>query len=463
MRLAILWCVIAASAVARAAPHRELVEVDAVPFDGALVPRVLYLDRCTGNCTLGSAANDATTNSSTIPQGKTSYTLTAFAFGDAEWHAVVKCVQDVFSPYGLSVVDVKPADGTLYDKTFVAGLPTEIGQPNDVLGIAPLAGNCAVLTNNVAFAFANQHTPADRVNNICWTAAQETAHMYGLDHEYQFTGGQSACSDPMTYRNDCGGEKFFRDRAAQCGAFALADCKCKRVTQNSDALLLGIFGAATPSSTPPVVSIVVPAVPGQTISNGFAVQASGGAQRGIAAMELVLNGHTWSSVPGQPFGATGQLEHVYALQFPPKVPDGVIDIQVRGVDDIGVSTLTPVASVMKGAACTTATTCLTGQRCDAGKCLWDAPTADMGAACTYNEFCISNTCIDGACEQPCDPASTSQRETCPADLVCGMANGANTCQPPTGGGCCSTSRDGAAQAMLGMFGLAVLLGRRRRC
>ena len=37
------------------------------------------------------------------------------------------------------------------------------------------------------------------MNNICWTAAQETAHALGLDHEYVFADGTSACSDPMKF------------------------------------------------------------------------------------------------------------------------------------------------------------------------------------------------------------------------------------------------------------------------
>lgn len=464
MRLVILSCVIGIATTASAAPHRAppvIVEAPAVSAAASAVPKVLYLDRCANNCAVLATANDATTNNSTIPMGKSAYTLTAFAFGDSEWAAVVKCVKEVFSPYDVAIVDTKPADGTLYNKTFVAGLPSEIGQAADVLGIAPLAQNCAVLSNNVAFTFANQHTPTDRVNNICWTVAQESAHMYGLDHEFQFTDGASACNDPMTYRNDCGGQKFFRDRAAKCGEFAERDCKCSRTTQNSDSILLGIFDVGTPITTPPVVSIIIPVASGMTVPNGFAVQAKGGAQRGIERMELVLNGHTWSSVPGTGFGGAGQPTITYALQFPAKVPDGVIDIQVRGVDDIGVATLSSTVTVTKGAPCADASTCATGQKCEAGKCFWDAPTAAVGASCAFNEACVTNTCVSGSCEQPCDPASTSFRDACPASETCGASGGVNVCQA-VGGGCCSSSQDGGVQSLLGMFGLAMLLGRRRR-
>jgi hypothetical protein len=464
MRLA-LFSVVALGGIAQAAPHGAppvMVEPSEVAAAGAL-PRVLFLDRCANGCTVMNNGNDATTDSSTIPTATAM--LSAFAFGDSDWAGVLKCVQDVYSAYDIQVVDVKPDAATLYNKTFVAGLPSQIGQTADVLGIAPLAMNCSVLSNNVAFAFANQHTPTDRVNNICWTVAQESAHMYGLDHEYQFTDGASACNDPMTYRNDCGGEKFFRDRAGQCGENAVRDCKCSRPSQNSDAILLDIFGPGTPTSTPPVVSIVVPAAGGISVTNGFVVQAMAGAQRGVEAVQLVLNGHAWLTAPGTGFGMEGQPTIVYAMQFPPTVPDGVIDIQVRGLDDLGVATLSPVVTVQKGAPCADASMCLTGQTCGSGKCAWAAPTAETGSTCSYNEFCVSNTCINGTCEQPCNPSSTSVRTGCPATTVCGASAGANICMPDTGGGggCCSSSRGGAAQAALGMFGLAMLLRRRRRC
>src|SRR4051812_27453506 len=128
MRLALL-SVVAIAGTARAAPHGAppVLMEPAQLADGSL-PRVLFLDRCANGCTVLNTANDATTNNSTIPMGKASYSLSAFAFGDAEWAAIVKCVKDVFSPYDMQVTDVKPDPSTLYDKTFVAGLPTEIGQ-----------------------------------------------------------------------------------------------------------------------------------------------------------------------------------------------------------------------------------------------------------------------------------------------------------------------------------------------
>lgn len=455
MRLAVL--LVATSGIAHAEPHRaEPVTVaPSLLRDTGIVPRVLFLDRCAGGCAILNTANDATMNNSTIPMGKSSYTLSQFAFGDDEWNAVVKCVQDVFSPYMLTVTDQKPADGTVYNKTFVAGLPSEIGQPADVLGIAPLASNCAVLNDVAAFAFANQHTPTDRVNNICWTVAQESAHTYGLDHEYQFKDKTSACNDPMTYRTDCGGEKFFRDEPADCGEFTVRDCKCGRTFQDSDGELLTIFGPGTPTTTPPEVTVIIPAASGITVNNGFVVQAKAGGQRGVDRVQLVLNGHVWLELPGTGFGISGQPEIAYGMQFPSTVPDGNIDVQVRAIDDIGETTTSDPIRVTKGAACVDASTCLANQACTDGKCAWPTPLA-AGEACAFNEACDSNVC-DGTCVQLCD--ADKVRESCGDGFVCEM--GRCAVDQSSGGGCCSSS-GGPQQAMLGMFGLALLLRRRTR-
>lgn len=455
MRLAVL--LVAVSGIAHAEPHRAapVIVEPSLLRDSGIVPRVLYLDRCAGGCAILATANDATMNNSTIPMGKASYTLSAFAFGDADWNAVVKCVQDAFSPYQLTVTDQKPADGVVYNKTFVAGLPSEIGQSADVLGIAPLASNCAVLNDVAAFAFANQHTPTDRVNNICWTVAQESAHTYGLDHEYQYKDKTSACNDPMTYRTDCGGEKFFRDEPADCGEFTVRDCKCNRQFQDSDGELLTIFGPGTPTTTPPVIDIIIPAAGGITVKNNYVVQAKAGSQRGVAKVQLVLNGHVWLEVPGTGFGGEGQPDIAYGLQFPAAVPDGNIDIQVRALDDLGIATISDPISVVKGVPCTDASTCAANQSCTGGKCAWPTPAA-AGAACTFNEACESNVC-NGTCVQLCD--ADKVRESCGDGLVC--ESGQCVVDPGDGGGCCSGS-SGGTQAALGMFGLALLLRRRTR-
>ena len=116
-----------------------------------------------------------------------------------------------------------------------------------------LASDCGAIDNVISLSFANAHgstSVAGCVLNICWTAGQESAHAFGLDHEYAFVADdRSACSDPRTYRSDCGGQKFFRNEAARCGENVKRACQCT-ATQNSHAKLLSVFGAGTPITRP---------------------------------------------------------------------------------------------------------------------------------------------------------------------------------------------------------------------
>src|SRR5688500_18412881 len=210
--VALLFAQTAATAsIAFAEPRRIAVDTPVEAFttkhSGAAAP-YLYLNRCSGGCTInGAAMNDASADMTTIPTAGT-YTVAEFATGtgdtgalaDADWAGVVKCMQEVYSPYGIMVTDQEPPAG-MYNMAVIAGKPQNIGLGADILGISPLANDCSPQGNVISFSFANHHGPDARVENICWTASQESAHAYGLDHEFEFSDGTSACNDPMTYRN----------------------------------------------------------------------------------------------------------------------------------------------------------------------------------------------------------------------------------------------------------------------
>ena len=69
---------------------------------------------------------------------------------------------------------------------------------------------------------------------ICETAGQETAHAFGLDHEF-------LCQDPMTYLVGCGA-KSFQDEYVPCGEFQPRECNCGTPTQNSVQSMYQLFG-----------------------------------------------------------------------------------------------------------------------------------------------------------------------------------------------------------------------------
>jgi hypothetical protein len=461
---------------ASAEPRRISVESPVEAFSpahrGVAVP-YLYLNRCSGGCRItADTFNDATASISSIPAPGL-YQVTEFAtttgdtgvLADAEWAAILKCMQEVYSPYGVTVTDQPPPAG-MYNMTVVAGKPQNVGLGADILGIALFANDCSPQGNVISFAFANHHPSEGRVNNICWTAAQESAHAYGLDHEFQFSDGNSSCSDPMTYRTDCGGQKFFRNKRASCGEMTARACKCSS-SQNSHQQLVSIFGEGTPLTPPPTAAIVFP-TDNMPVVNGSVVHVSAGSQRGVAKVELFLNGSRWLVLAGAKFGPAGQANPSnYTFYLPDHVPDGLIEIQARAYDDLGLRADTIPITVTKGAPCASDDACLDNQTCDAGYCKYPAPVGELGESCEYGQYCKSWSCLgtdgDTRCTQDC---ATDEPTSCPSGFSClptAETGTAGVCWS-TDSGCCSVGRSPRSLWMHAALSLAVigLLGRRRR-
>lgn len=473
MRAATLLILAAASlagpAHADGGPGGALPTVTVAPQPHAQTAGTLYLNRCKGGCVITKGGlDDARSHTSTIPEGTaTEYTLSEFAWGDAEWDAVVQCVKEVYSPFAVTVTDQQPTGGVAYNEAIIAGSPAEIGR-GGIGGIAPVTSDCSPYSYIISFTFANTYGPSSRVFDLCAVAAQESGHSYGLDHTYAFLDGSSGCRDPMTYRGDCGGQKFFRNDTATCGEFSPRPCRCG-ANQNAHLKLLAVLGPGTPITRPPAVTVTQPA-DGATITAGTTVVATASAQRGIARLELWVNGYLWNTAKGVAWGPDGQPEAGYVLAIPPEVPDGILDLVVKAKDDIEVTTTAPTVTVTKGAPCTSADTCAPGQRCDAGRCLWDPAVGEIGEPCTYEQYCLSGLCTGTAtetlCTQPCIPGVG---DSCPAAFSClEQAPGKGVCWPAEtdDGGICSASVTGSAgpRGVIAAiaFALGLVLARRRR-
>jgi hypothetical protein len=396
---------------------------------------------------------------------------------DYEWNQVVKCMQEVYSPYAVTVQETRPTSGS-YTMAVIGGSHTDAAQANGVLGISPLASDCSARDNVIAFTFSNDHPVVDRVNNVCWTAAQETAHAFGLDHEYEYLDGTSACNDPMTYRNDCGGEKFFRNKEARCGGpgdgFGPAprECRCS-TTQNSHQKILSVFGEGQSLIPPPTASIQVPNDGARVVDN-WNTSVLAGSRRGVDRVELWLNNWPWVTKPGAMFEATGQLDPAqYAMVAPDGVPNGGIKVIARAFDDLGYEGDVSI-SVTKGPACASDANCLEHQHCNtgaatdtvaAGGCYWDPGTVALGDSCSYPQACESRLCLGPAggevCTQTCTPTGS---ERCPTGFECDIASdNMSYCFKTDGGGCCSTATgNGWPSAVLASVVLG-LVTRRRRC
>lgn len=428
------------------------------------ISKIIFVNPCRGGCTFTKSANgtsDAITNQTWLgsaPLGST-ITISEFAHSQEVWDATMACIREVYLPYGVMIVDVDPGM-VPHHEAVLAGRPQEL-PINGALGVAPLGGGACQPANNViSFSFANAHGPTGSLTlpeAMCWTVAQESAHSYGLDHEFD-------CSDPLTYLDGCG-QKFFRNKQIRCGTFSAEDCVCGGTTQNSHARLTAALGVGS-LPPPPTVSISMPA-DGATVAAGFSVFTTVVDRRGVKKIELLINGWKWSETEGV-FGKTSP----YVINIPGSVPDGVLEIDIRGCNDLDVCA-TQRVTVTRGAACDDAAAdCLAGQRCDGGRCLWDPPAGNMGDDCTYNEYCTTGLCADIggglACTESC---FGGPNDTCGEGFRCNAATGAQgVCAfpPDEGGGCCSVGGQGddTTGVLLLNLGLGALVGmvavRRRR-
>ncbi len=461
----------------------------------ALAGSTIFLNRCIGGCQMipGDDSMTATpTPARPVPSATTIAEATDITAD--EWTGILQCVRQVYSPFDVKIVDVRPTDVAVYSGIIVGGnnqakAGAALGLPPDVGGVG--GGGCNPNPRGVAFSFADsdnvnafatevsgQINSQSRILGLCWIIAQETAHSLGLpNHEFAYEDdGSSACNDPMTYRFECGGQKFFRNRFAKCGEFNDGtnphQCDCGG-NQNSHLKLLNILGAGTSTIPPPTVVISTPAASSPAANSlPTAVIANAGSFRGVARVELYLNGYKWASAAGAPFGRAGQPNPSgYSLQVPAEVPNSIYDVEVKAYDDLEIVTTSTKLSLVKGPAggCVSADACLEGQKCEAGKCFWDPPAGEVGDACTFPQACISGNCSDstiqgaGICTQTC---VVGLADACPMGLECISTGNSGICYTASNsGGCCSSSNTGTPWAPFVFGGVVlgfVVLRRRRR-
>lgn len=429
------------------------------------VSHILYVNRCAGGCIITkSESNNSTTDESSVPDGAASeYMVAEFGHGDALWEELMSCIREVYGPYDVEVTDVDPGN-VPHHEAIAAGSSSNVGLDSRVLGIAP--GGCDPRNNVISYSFLNMY-PANRVDEMCATVAQESAHSFGLsDHLLD-------CTDPMTYlaqNGECG-RKFFRNKLEPCGEFAgEIPCQCAGTRVNPHVILLGTFGPGEDPAAP-VASITYPAE-GATITGASIVTVNATDDRGVFRVEAYMNDWRWGTFELSdsitppftfPTNITVDLDDGY--------PDGTYDIYAVACNDLDMCTTTEVVTVTKGAPCTSADTCLDGQACDDGRCHWAEPAGELGDECTYDQFCVGPNTYDGRCETVagadiCTQACfTGVNDNCPEGFAC--VAGSNVCGPEVAdGGCCSTGADsrGELAARIVMIGLVggFLVRRRRR-
>jgi hypothetical protein len=189
----------------------------------------IYLERHGVSLTAG--VDDSTENHSSVlaEKHRASVTIPGFAGKDATWRAFVDCVRAEYAPFDVDVVEQRPNEPG-YILVAVGGTPSLLGLPATTMGVAPFDGN--PVEDPIVFVFSR--AAHENVSIMCDAAAMETAHTYGLDHEY-------LCNDPMTYLPPCG-PRAFQNVDAHCGERSRRNCASGQPTQNSFQRLLAVLG-----------------------------------------------------------------------------------------------------------------------------------------------------------------------------------------------------------------------------
>jgi uncharacterized protein (TIGR03382 family) len=438
MRLAWALAVVAASttgAAAIAEPFRDVIVQPprhATPRAGFTgVSHLIYLNDCLPyGCTVTPGYDDSRTDHSSIPTQQAH--IAGWSWGPDVWNQLVQCVTDTYTPFDIQITTVDPGD-TPHFELMVGGNSTDIGI-DGAGGVAPFIPCDGALEDNViSFVFSAE---TSNLNFLCGAAAQETSHVFGLDHELD-------AKDPMTYL-ELGSRKVFQDALADCGEYNPRDCWCNGSQQNTVQYLNDTFGPA--QLMPASLAIDMPA-DGSWQKPGFAVHATAMSQLSTRSATLAIDGVVASTASSLAFDAPADLA------------GGDHAITVTATDSAGRE-ITASITVHVTASCANAS-------CDAGfDCLGELclPGADMagglGAACEANTDCITGSCSsDGTshlCAGPCDSG-----DHCPAGFACAKTSaGDGVCWPSSDGGGCSAAGGGSSFAL---FGLAVLVLRRRRC
>jgi len=420
---------------------------------------LLYLNRCVGDCVVtvpdGWGAN-AIENTSSIcnPETGDTCTLTELGESDESWDALVECVKEVMRPFDVRVITEDPGD-VPHHEVMVAGTSAELGfGDSDTLGVS--LGPCSALDNALSFAFGNHEALQGDPIYLCHVAVHEPGHSFALHHALP-------CDDPMTYITGCG-YKFFRDREVPCAEWIenewmeLGECWCGGTTQNSHEHLLDVFGEGA-APTPTQVHIENPREADE-VGAGFVVHAYATDMRGIDRVELYLNTWKWFEVAGYDYRSRN---NPYILRTPADLPDGIVDIEVRAYNDLGIMASSGYVSVLRSEPCTTAEGCLAGQICGEGRCFWPPANVELGGACERVQDCIEGGCREHGgtrlCASFCEPGVEG---ACGADFDCLTSGTVSFCWPE-GGGCCSVDPNRPPPWLeMGLFlGLILLVSRRR--
>ncbi|MCX5746312.1 MAG: Ig-like domain-containing protein [Proteobacteria bacterium] len=397
--------------------------------------RIIFMRRCPSSGCLITAGpiDDSRTNTSSIAERDT--VIGPFSQGDAVWAGLMTCMRATYAPFDVTITDVDPGSTPHFEH--VVG-----GQPSDLRSDIPNAGGvapstCTEIPNAITYTFDRYGNSS---NYLCWTAAQETAHAFGLDHELLPT-------DPMTYI-DGSLPKRFQPEAASCGESAPRQCSCTAGKQSSYETILALFGPGAP--TPPTVTIRSPDA--GLVQPHFVLRVDAMDDVEVARVELWIDGASTGVVA---------TETPYRLTAPDGIAAGAHHVEARAYDIANTEAIAAI-DVEMGPPCTAAAGCTDGDVCVLGVCIaGPSISGGLGDRCQANTECVDDQCVESADRtQVCVAACDGTAASCPSGFEC-LAD-AHVCWPTPDAGCCSSGGDPRGPIALSLGALALVVRRRRR-
>jgi hypothetical protein len=432
--LAALAALAAPAAAERPRPMKIDVAPLAVPPVAEASSRLIYMHRCPpSGCIVTQGPDDSRIDRSMIAQG--TRTIGEFKQGDAVWNALMTCMRATYAPFNIGVTDQPPGSVPHYEH-IVGGRPTQLRDDiNGAGGVAPFT--CAEIPNAISYTFDVYGPDAEQ---LCWTAAQETAHAFGLEHEVNQL-------DPLTYLG--GPPKRFQAADSMCGEFAPRACECGNATQNTYMHLLGLFGPGVP--TAPMVRIKAPAS-GKRVQPHFVTKIDASDDVAVGRVELYIDGAKAGEAKAAPYWIAA-----------PDLAEGPHTVEARAFDVQGTPASTTI-DVDLGPPCTASKGCEGDDVCVMGGCVPgpDAP-GGLGGYCAKDIECQSLTCVEASNGKACVEACDLSPGSCPHGFFC-LEDGAGSgvCWQAEGSGCCDAGGRPAGPVLLGAGVLALVLRRRRR-
>ena len=277
--------------------------------------------------------------------------------------------------------------------------------------------------NVISFSFANHHGADRRASTTsAGPPRRRPRTRYGLDHEYEFTDGTSACNDPMTYRADCGGQKFFRNQPREVRRVRGAHVPVRRDAELAPEARRRVRRRHADHAAADRVDHRA-ARPARRSRRRLRSSRVGGLAS--AASRRSSSGSTATSgrsADGAAFGANGPAESVDVhVPLPAERARRHHRHRRQGVrrprhrDELADGHRDQGRAVHERRS-----TCATGQTCDAGHCLWDragrrARRRVHLPAVLQELACASGTGDSELCTQDC---IADEPTSCPTGFDC---------------------------------------------